>query len=280
MNDAPGGSHTLLAANLSSPLIVPLPSGTALLFSAGAPSRPEENQDGCAVLPYGEANSALIVTDGVGGGRAGGAAARLTLDCLERALAVAPTEERTLRAAILDGIDAANREIRDRGTGAAATVSVVAVEDGAVQPYHVGDSPIVVVGGRGRVKHQSVSHGPVGYAVEAGLLSEAEAMGHEERHLVSNLLGIPEMRVEMGPRLLLASRDTVLLASDGVTDNLYLDEIVETIRKGPLERAGTALARRCRRRMLEPAPGDPSKEDDCTFILFRGRRDAPPGPGK
>jgi serine/threonine protein phosphatase PrpC len=157
---------------------------------------------------------------------------------------------------------------------------VVAVEDGAVQPYHVGDSPIVVAGGRGRVKHQSLSHGPVGYAVEAGLLSEAEAMGHEERHLVSNLLGTPEMRVELGPRLPLAIRDTVLLASDGVSDNLYLDEIVETIRKGPLDRAGAALARRCRARMLEPAPGDPSKEDDYTFILFRRRRDAPPGPGK
>ncbi len=57
-------------------------------------------------------------------------------------------------------------------------------------------------------------------------------MHHEERHLVSNVVGTDDMRIELGPPLKLARYDTVLLASDGLLDNLYTDEIVELIRKG------------------------------------------------
>ena len=52
--------------------------------------------------------------------------------------------------------------------------------------------------------------------------------------MLFNVIGSSDMRVEVGPALQLAARDTVLLASDGLFDNLYIDEIVDTIRRGPL----------------------------------------------
>ena len=57
------------------------------------------------------------------------------------------------------------------------------------------------------------------------------------------------MRVEVGPALQLAVRDTVLLASDGLFDNLYIDEIVDTIRSGPLTAAADRLVARVQARM-------------------------------
>ena len=248
---------------------VSLVAGLAVVFSSASPSRGGENEDACAVLPYAEDRAALVVSDGVGGARAGGDAARRTIAALDRSLARGREAGLPLRAAILDGIEAANRAVVQLGGGAAATVSVVAVDGPAIRPYHVGDSAILLVGGLGRLKHQSLSHGPVGYAVEAGLLSEAEAMHHEERHLVSNLLGSADMRIEVGPRIPLAPRDTLLLASDGLIDNLYLEEIAETVRKGKLEAAAARLARAGRERMLAPGQGEPSKEDDLTFVLYR-----------
>jgi serine/threonine protein phosphatase PrpC len=125
------------------------------------------------------------------------------------------------------------------------------------------------VGQRGRIKFQTIAHSPTGFAVEAGFLDELEAMLHEERHVVSNFLGNNDMRIEVGPPSQLAARDTLILASDGLTDNLHVVEIVETIRKGTLETAVEKLVAMVRKRMLEGDPGLPSKPDDLTVLLLR-----------
>jgi len=133
----------------------------------------------------------------------------------------------------------------------------------------VGDSDILLFGQRGRVHHQSVSHGPTGFAVEAGVLEPDAAVMHGERHLVSNMVGSRDMRIELGPTLTLAARDTLLLASDGLTDNLYVEEIVGLARRGPLARAAGTLFERAGERMRNPEPGQPSKPDDLSLVLFR-----------
>jgi serine/threonine protein phosphatase PrpC len=129
----------------------------------------------------------------------------------------------------------------------------------------------MVIGQKGKVKLLTKSHSPVGYAVEAGVLDEEEAMHHEQRHLISNAVGSPEMYIEIGSALDLAPRDTLVVASDGLFDNLHADEIVALCRKGKLAEASRRLIARCRERMTEPQEGQPSKPDDLSFILYRRR---------
>jgi protein phosphatase len=106
--------------------------------------------------------------------------------------------------------------------------------------------------------------------VEAGLLDENDAVQHDQRHILFNVIGSTEMRVVVGPALQLAVRDTVLLASDGLFDNLYIDEIVDTIRRGPLVAAADRLVARVRARMQGADAADqPCKPDDLTIVLFR-----------
>ena len=105
--------------------------------------------------------------------------------------------------------------------------------------------------------------------MEAGVLDEEEAMHHEERHVVSNVVGSAEMRIEIGPEIRLAPRDTVVLASDGLLDNLTMDEIIARVRKGRLDKAVRWLALDTRRRMTCPEEGQPSKPDDTTIIAYR-----------
>ncbi|MDH3520454.1 MAG: SpoIIE family protein phosphatase, partial [Myxococcales bacterium] len=126
-----------------------------------------------------------------------------------------------------------------------------------------------LVGQRGKLKLQTIAHSPVGFAVEAGMLDESEAMHHEDRHIVSNMLGAPDMRIEVGSARRLAPRDTLLLASDGLSDNLRTDEIVQRIRTGSLEEGARRLVRAARRRMDAPIEGEPSKPDDLTFVSYR-----------
>ncbi|MFQ5790919.1 MAG: PP2C family protein-serine/threonine phosphatase, partial [Acidobacteriota bacterium] len=116
---------------------------------------------------------------------------------------------------------------------------------------------------------QSIPHSPVGYGVESGFLDEKEAMYHQERHVVSNVIGAPGMRIEVGPTIEMARRDTLLLATDGLFDNLHTDEIVGLIRKGGLARAIKALAESSSDRMRNGGDDMPSKPDDLTCILFR-----------
>ncbi len=244
-------------------------SGRAVVFSMRSPSKETANEDGAGVLPASSKRGVLAVADGLGGCPMGASASRVAISRLAERVSAAGDQEGGLRGPILDALEDANAELVGNGSGAATTAALVEIDGRTLRAYHVGDSAIYVVGQRGRIKLQTVAHSPVGYAIEAGLLDETEALHHEERHLISNVVGSADMRVEIGSPVELAPRDTVLIATDGLFDNLTPVEIVEIIRTKPLEVVAAELIERSRRRMVEPREGEPSKHDDLTFVLFR-----------
>ena len=266
--DAP---RLFLGADMSEVDCAPLGDGEVAVFSAGSPGREGPNEDAAAVLPFGPGVAVLAVADGAGGGRSGSRASALAVQSLAAALEEAQRDGGRLRNAILNGFERANQAVLDLGVGAATTLAAVEIGEGLARPYHVGDSMILLVGQRGRIKLESISHSPVGFAVEAGLLDASDAIHHEDRHFVSNTLGAPDMRIEVGAARTLSARDTLLLASDGLSDNLHVPEIADHVRTGALREACEALAATARRRMYVPAEGEPSKPDDLTLVAFRPR---------
>ncbi len=264
----PAAATLLLEANVETPILVALPHGTAAALSIPHPTRGTVNQDAAAILPAGPSDVLLVVTDGMGGTRRGGEAAATVIHHLSERL---PVESQGLlvRTAILNGIESANQHLLANVPDAGTTLAAVEINENSIRPYHVGDSVILVTGQRGKLKLQTVAHSPVGFAVEAGLLDEDEALHHHERHLVLNAIGSAAMRIELGAPLALARYDTVLLASDGLTDNLTLDEIIALLCKGPLDQAVARLAALARARMLAHEPGAPCKPDDLTILAYR-----------
>ncbi len=258
--------------DMSDPEVHRVGGGQAAVFSARCPGKESANEDAAAILSFGDNACVLLVADGVGGERAGKEAATLAIQAMSAALEEAERQGWMLRTAIMNGIERANRGILDLGVGAGTTLAAVEVQNGTARPYHVGDSTILLVGQRGKVKLQTVAHSPVGFAVEAGVLDASEAMHHEDRHLVSNMLGVEDMRIEVGSTRRLAPLDTLLVASDGLSDNLHTEEIIECIRTGPLAEVARELACHAHRRMEGPAEGEPSKPDDLTFVGFRRGR--------
>jgi serine/threonine protein phosphatase PrpC len=258
--------------DMGTPQIVPFAEGRAAIFSARSPDKRSANQDAAGLLALDGERGVLVVADGLGGQPGGDSASKITLGCLETAVRHASEHGTPMRGAILDALENANRRVMELGIGAATTFAALEVAGATLRPYHVGDSGILVVGQRRKVKLQTISHSPVGYAVEAGLLDEHEAMHHDDRHVVSNMVGAADMRIEVGSPIRLAPRDTALLATDGLFDNLNPAEVVDIVRTGPLDRAANDLARRTAERMRAPAAQGPSKPDDLTFVLYR--RDA------
>jgi serine/threonine protein phosphatase PrpC len=271
----PGTLGTVLAeAEMTEVVAFEFAGGTAAVFSNRSPVKSTPNEDVAALWPVGPTGGVLAIADGLGGHAGGERASRLAVETIQQSINARlasddVAQSDTLRTAILNGIEAANRSVRELGCGAATTLALVEIQGGVIRSYHVGDSAVLVTGQRGKLKLQTISHSPVGYAVESGLINEKDAIHHEARHVISNTIGSEQMRIEMGPHVELAPRDTLVLASDGLFDNLLPSEIVELVRSGPLVRAVTDLAEEAQRRMLSQLGAAPSKPDDLTIIAFR-----------
>jgi serine/threonine protein phosphatase PrpC len=240
------------------------------VYSSRSPGKETVNEDSAAIVPWGDDAGVVIVADGLGGALHGQRASRAAVEALRDAILATTPGEGDLRAAILNGIDAANSAVLGIGSGAATTLAVVELSGGLARTYHVGDAGVVVCGGRGRIKTRTSSHAPVQYGVEAGLLDEHEALHHEDLHLVSNVVGAADSRTEISAPVELADFDTVLVASDGLFDNLAIGEIVELARRGSASQVATRLHDAARGRMLSPQEGVPSKCDDLTVLVVRG----------
>ncbi len=257
-----------------------------------SPVRETDNEDAVCAFPVNSDRGLLVVADGLGGHRGGRLASQSLVRSFKRTFSrsakrtsppeiiiggglkvpLAPPAELTdadYRSMILDQIDTVNARLLKNRSGSATTLALVEISGNRARTYHAGDSQVFVISQRGHIKHETVSHSPVGYAVEAGILSEVEAIHHEDRHLVSNVIGTKDLSVEIGPWINLSARDTILLASDGLFDNLFSVEIVDLIRTGTLQQGVHKLAELAIERMCSPQPDLPSKLDDLTILAYR-----------
>ena len=270
--DEPTEQHDLLVldgAFAPDQVEINVAGGSAVASTCKDPRKESENEDTAAIIPYGPGAAVLVIADGAGGLPAGKRASLTAVTTLAASLQAAMDKTMLLRTAILNGIEAANEAVLGLANGSATTMTVITIEGLVARSYQIGDSEALVVGQRGLIKLQTTAHSPTGFAVEAGFLDQREALHHEERHLVSNFLGTSDMRIDVGAGVELQPRDTVMLASDGLTDNVHLDEIIEHVRTGRLAESARSVVELAAGRMETRQPGQPSKPDDLSLILFR-----------
>jgi serine/threonine protein phosphatase PrpC len=241
--------------------------GRAILYTCRSPDKEVANEDTVAALSLGDESGILVVADGAGGMPAGRRASRRAVDAL--LASIVDSAEESLLASVMSGIAAANEAVMAMLTGSATTLTVFTVEERRVRAFQIGDSEGIVTGQRGRLRMETTAHSPTGFAVASGLLDSRAALYHPERHLVSNFIGMHNMRIDVGAELTLKPFDTLLLASDGLTDNLFKEEIVDGIRCGPMEASMEHLVGIAHQRMFDAVSAFPAKPDDLSIVLFR-----------
>jgi len=261
---------TVHEAEAEAPALLECPVGDAVFCSLRAPEKGGPNEDALLITAI-DGAIVMAVADGCGGMPSGHTAAATALGAFHDAVREAAPAQTVdaMTSAMLSGFWAANSAVLDLRTGAATTLLAACVVDGVARTVNVGDSMALIVGQRGRQRFAAIAHSLTGYAVEAGMLTEKEAIHHDDRSVVLNVVGDQSMRVDVGPPITLNRRDTVLLASDGLCDNMYPSEIVETIRSGPLLRRVEQLTERSRARMEAAEPGQPGHPDDLTIVAYR-----------
>ena len=222
----------------------------AALSHAGAAGK--NNEDRYAVSSYiraeGEPVLFAVVSDGIGGHRAGEVAAELTVNYIMEKVSQsngeAPLE--TMEGAI----HMASQAIASRSAsqadqhGMGATCACVWIEGDRLYAVHVGDSRIYLVR-EGKIHRLTVDHTWVQEAIEKGIITPDQARSHPNVHVIRRHLGSVELP-EVDFRLYLSSEedaeqalknqglqlrtsDILLMCSDGLTDLIWDDEILRLI---------------------------------------------------
>jgi protein phosphatase len=220
--------------------------------------RRRRNEDNYVVAP-----PLFAVADGLRGAQAGEVASRLAASALEG------EDSDGLRG--LERIDAliqeANRRIYDRAStdpaasGMGTTMTVALVEEMTVAIGHVGDSRAYLVRDE-QMEQLTDDHSLVNELLKSGRLSEEEAHVHPQRSVITRAVGTdPDVDVD-GFTIEAEEGDVFLLCSDGLTDMVSDEEILELVHshRDDLDKAVKALVTAANRR---------GGEDNITAVAFR-----------
>ena len=185
------------------------------------------NEDAYVVAP-----PLFAVADGMGGAQAGEVASKLAAAALE------DTDPGTLSAPdrVESLIQEANRRVHERSnadpstSGMGTTMTVAIVEGSTVTIGHVGDSRAYLVRD-GRLEQLTEDHSLVNELMKSGKLTPEEAVVHPQRSVITRAVGTdPDVDVDSFT-LDAQSGDVFLLCSDGLTDMVGDDDILEVAEK-------------------------------------------------
>ena len=227
-------------------------------------------------LQVGEERAHLfLVADGMGGQLAGERASALAVAAIEQFMlnsfrwffgSGSPDEQRVLAqfqsairhadARILEET-AAHPELSGMGT----TVTMAFHLGAQLCVIHVGDSRAYLY--RDHELHQlTEDHTLVADMVRSGALRRDQVAEHELRHTITNVVGGPELGVNVEARALeVRDGDSLLLCSDGLTEMVTNDAIAATLEAEPTPEAAA-------KKLLAQA-NDGEASDNITLVVVR-----------
>jgi serine/threonine protein phosphatase PrpC len=191
------------------------------------------NQD----LPL-EAADLFAVADGMGGHVGGEVAARVAIDALLSTFTREPTTD-----GLLSAFSEANRSVwqesQDQSElhGMGTTLTAMALVGGAdgrdmIALANVGDSRAYVFS-EGRITQVTADHSLAEERMRQGEMTEEEAAVHPQRHILTRALGVsPDVEADMW-ELKLRAGDRIVLCSDGLSNELSLEELGQVLAAEP-----------------------------------------------
>ena len=148
------------------------------------------------------------------------------------------------------------------------TMTVALVEGMTVAIGHVGDSRAYLVRGE-QMEQLTEDHSLVNELVKSGKLSEEEAQAHPQRSVITRAVGTdPDVDVD-GFTIEAEEGDVFLICSDGLSDMVEDEEILELVlaNRDDLDKAVKALV---------SAANRGGGEDNITAVAFRISSEAAP----
>jgi len=192
-----------------------------------------------------------VVADGIGGHKAGEIASRIAVETIINAVAESDMSDPQwiLKSALLEANHSITSEAAedDERKGMGSTVACALIIDTALYIATLGDSRIYLI--RDNIIRQlNVDHTWVQEALDVGVINSEEARSHPRRHLIRSYLGSsdpikPDLRLYLADNenmeqakanqgLPLLPMDQILLCSDGLSDLVADEEILDILQGG------------------------------------------------
>jgi len=202
-----------------------------------------------------------VLADGIGGHRGGEVAAELAVNHIMQSIAKGDGKysRHLIENAVSEASEAiaAHSSSNDELKGMGSTCVIAWIIADKLYTSYVGDSRIYLLRG-GRIQQLTTDHSWVQEAIEKGIITPEMAHDHPNVHVIRRYLGSPvppdpDFRLtlfdgegahhpENNQGVKLLPNDVVLMCSDGLTDLVWNDEILEVVRsKSSIKDAARAL---------------------------------------
>lgn len=192
-----------------------------------------------------------VVCDGMGGANGGEIASGIATRVISSRIRELSPEQRnpeSVRRMLTSATMAANAEIFDRAQksaeleGMGTTVVTVVIVGKTACVSHVGDSRLYLIRD-GVMTQVTRDHSVVQEMIERGQLTEEQARSHPRKHFITRALGVTDEEEGEYDELELLPEDKLLLCTDGLTNMVAADRIVELVLNEPRECVTDALVR-------------------------------------
>ena len=195
-----------------------------------------------------------VIADGIGGHKAGEIASRIAVATIVTAIAESDGTDPlwVLKSALLEANHSITSEAASDASrkGMGSTVACTLIIDTAIYIATLGDSRIYLIRDE-KIQQLNIDHTWVQEALEVGVINTEEARSHPRRHLIRSYLGSsspikPDLRLYLDENenqeqakanqgLPMVPGDRILLCTDGLTDMVTDEEILEILHAGGSE---------------------------------------------
>jgi len=195
-----------------------------------------------------------VLCDGVGGESAGEVAAEVAVNSITQHALLSASDDPSivLPEAVKDANEVIHARVRDNPglSGMAATAAIAWISGRRLNIATLGDSRIYLIRGD-TITQLSTDHTWVQEALETGKITEEESENHPNAHVIRRFLGSNEspaldMSINLpgggcGDSIQLQPWDVVFLCSDGCSDLVSPEEILERLEDEKLEKGLEAI---------------------------------------
>ncbi|GAB2026735.1 Stp1/IreP family PP2C-type Ser/Thr phosphatase [Lactovum odontotermitis] len=202
----------------------------------------KSNQDYAGTFMNQKGSQLFLLADGMGGHRSGDVASKLAVDDIgslwEQTAFDGDVDIETIEAWMRRQVLVENENIASLGKlddykGMGTTLEMLFLGKGHVILGHIGDSKSFLIRNRQLVP-LTRDHSLVQELVEAGQITPEEALTHPQKNIITRSLGQNKEAVPDTESFTYATGDIILINSDGLTNMVSNDEILNILNSGML----------------------------------------------
>ena len=200
----------------------------------------DSNQDAYAVGEFSDEVVWSVVCDGMGGAAGGNIASALAVKVISDKINASYRDEMrdsSIKNMLDSALTAANIEVFDfaeaqpdlRGMG--TTVVCAIVRDNQAYIAHAGDSRAYVIN-NGNIRQITTDHSMVQNLLSMGKITKEEAENHPNKNIITRAVGVDKAIEIDFEQIDLDDDDTLLLCTDGLSNYVSNDEMIELMSDG------------------------------------------------